>query len=245
MSKCIDCQKDLNTSSKWLKTLRCHSCENKRRHNVGFFNSKGKNNPNYKTGKSYKQFFCKICINPISRSNVYSGQKMCRCCMNQIRGFNQRKIINLNCIDCGKPISLASYYGNKRCQSCHAKNLWKLHIFKIKKGKNHPSYIDGRTKIQHKIRNQKIYSNWVKKCFWRDNYTCQLCGQRGGNLNVHHKLPLATIVKLYRIKNWKQAQKCKLLWDINWGITLCRKCHETIDIQLRNSKFGKSTKRRN
>jgi hypothetical protein len=45
----------------------------------------------------------------------------------------------------------------------------------------------------------------------RDNYTCQLCGQRGGDLQVDH------------IQSWKDY--VDLRFDINNCRTLCSRCH--------------------
>lgn len=64
---------------------------------------------------------------------------------------------------------------------------------------------------QHLARNNTYYKEWIRKVFERDNYTCQCCGKRGGNLNAHH---------LYNFSEHKD-----LRYDINNGITLCEKCH--------------------
>lgn len=63
----------------------------------------------------------------------------------------------------------------------------------------------------HMARNNTYYKEWVRKVFERDNYTCQCCGKRGGNLNAHH---------LYNFSEHEE-----LRYDINNGITLCEKCH--------------------
>ena len=43
--------------------------------------------------------------------------------------------------------------------------------------------------------------------------------------NAHHIKTRSSIVKKFNIKTIKQALKCSELWDINNGITLCKKCH--------------------
>jgi len=53
--------------------------------------------------------------------------------------------------------------------------------------------------------------NWREFIFNRDNYTCQICGKRGCNLNSHH------------IKSWKNYPK--LRFDTTNGISLCVECH--------------------
>ena len=58
------------------------------------------------------------------------------------------------------------------------------------------------------------YKRWRDSIFERDDYTCQECFKRGGNLNVHHILPYKDYPDEYFTLNYLN------------GITLCRKCHE-------------------
>ena len=67
------------------------------------------------------------------------------------------------------------------------------------------------TSEQHMARNNTYYKEWKDKVFKRDNYTCQCCGKRGGNLNAHH------------IYNFSKHPD--LRYDVDNGITLCEKCH--------------------
>jgi len=55
------------------------------------------------------------------------------------------------------------------------------------------------------------YMEWRKKIYERDDFTCQKCGEVGGNLNAHH------------IKSW--AKHPDLRYIIENGITLCYGCH--------------------
>ena len=59
--------------------------------------------------------------------------------------------------------------------------------------------------------NNTYYKEWKNKVFKRDNYTCQCCGKRGGNLNAHH---------LYNFSEYED-----LRYDVENGITFCERCH--------------------
>ena len=72
----------------------------------------------------------------------------------------------------------------------------------------------GVTPIHEKIRKEIGYKKWRKNVFERDNYVCQKCGKRGGNLHVHHDLSFADYPDL-RI-------------EILNGMTLCVSCHRKV-----------------
>lgn len=98
-------------------------------------------------------------------------------------------------------------------------------------GMNNPSWRGGITPLYEKIRHSLQYELWREKIFKRDNYTCQNCGGRGGNLEVHHMKPFSKIIEEYNIKDFESAYKCKVLWDIHNGITFCQNCHGENDPQ--------------
>lgn len=119
---------------------------------------------------------------------------------------------------------------------------WRENIGKINKGKfgiKASNWRGGRTPLYKLIRTNFEYNLWTKKIFARDNYTCQMCNKKGGDLEAHHhKKKFATILTEF-LKEYDQfspiedietllqlAMKYKPFWDINNGITLCRKCHK-------------------
>ena len=55
------------------------------------------------------------------------------------------------------------------------------------------------------------YASWRTAVFERDDYTCQVCGTRGGALRSHH------------INNFAEHENERL--DVANGVTLCQGCH--------------------
>lgn len=83
----------------------------------------------------------------------------------------------------------------------------------------------GISKINELVRNMLEYFIWRSQVFERDNWTCQTCKKRGLYLEAHHNKELNKILQDYNIKNVSQARKCKLLWDLDNGVSLCEDCH--------------------
>jgi len=61
-----------------------------------------------------------------------------------------------------------------------------------------------------------------------DNYTCQHCGIKGGELNSHHIKRVSDIRKEYNLKTIEDALSCEPLWDISNGISYCSDCHKLL-----------------
>jgi hypothetical protein len=183
MNYCIDCKKELNTEAKYSKTIRCKSCENKRRHRLGIFKIKYNiDNPNYKDGlphcidcgtklKDYKSKRCSGCwykFNTGKNHSRFGG------------GIESRKRF---CIDCDKLLNISAFYNNnKRCQECY---------LKINIGINNSNWRGGISKLPYPIEFNDELKELIRK---RDNHICQNCSMTdeehlivcGYNLTIHH-----------------------------------------------------------
>lgn len=96
-------------------------------------------------------------------------------------------------------------------------------------GINNGNWKGGVTSLINLIRSSFKYRQWRDDVFTRDNWTCQNCGDnKGSNLNAHHIKSLTSILQYYEITTYKEALKCKGLWNINNGITFCEDCHKII-----------------
>lgn len=80
------------------------------------------------------------------------------------------------------------------------------------KGARHPRWKGGcYEKIETAIRHSPDYKEWRRHVFQRDDYTCQSCGERGGELHADHEFPFAYFPALR--------------FEILNGRTLCKSCH--------------------
>ena len=104
------------------------------------------------------------------------------------------------------------------------KNLSIINANKL--GSGNPMWIDGRTPVRRRFRSLSKQRCWIRSVFERDNFICQKCGNKEGELNAHHKKGFATILNENGIKTYKDFIDCNELWEVNNGITLCKKCHK-------------------
>ena len=80
------------------------------------------------------------------------------------------------------------------------------------KGKKCHFWKGGKTKENQIIRAGIEYRLWREKVFKRDNYTCWICGLRGGKIHPHH---------LKKFSDYPE-----LRFTISNGLTLCKFCHQ-------------------
>jgi len=112
-----------------------------------------------------------------------------------------------------------AFYGKKHSEK--TKRKWS----KARKGKMvgiiHPQWKGGITPLNQVIRHSTKYKEWRIAVFERDKYCCVSCKKVGGNINAHHILSFSN----YPL----------LRFDVNNGVTLCKKCHRLIHRKRRKS----------
>lgn len=92
-----------------------------------------------------------------------------------------------------------------------------------------PQIFVSTRKLRSLLRRCSLYNRWRNKVFKRDNYTCQMCDIRGGKLHADHIRPFLKVMLENNINTYKDAVKCKKLWSIKNGRTLCKSCHYKTD----------------
>jgi len=127
-----------------------------------------------------------------------------------------------------------------KCQICN--NEWEANWSHLKRGhgcpicalenrsgEHHPRYNPNLTDEERENGRNMIgesYTNWRRKVFEKDKYTCQCCGDnKGGNLTSHH-------LDGY---NWAKDKRI----DVDNGVTLCKLCHGEFH---KIYKYGNNTK---
>ena len=119
-----------------------------------------------------------------------------------------------------------------RTHSSETRRLFKLqrtgksHPHKGAWGPNNPFWKGGITPVHRMVRVMPEYDLWRSKVFQRDNFTCQICGERDVVLNADHIVPFSYILLMEGIRNTADARVCDFLWDIDNGRTLCKSCHK-------------------
>lgn len=132
--------------------------------------------------------------------------------------------IEHQCKICKIVFKTDSYRKNAKVCSLECKKVlmqsleWRKHMSETHKQRVemglHNSYKGGITPINKQIRKSLEYKLWREAIFKRDNYICQECGVRGGELHPHH-------IKAF-------ALFPELRFAIDNGITVCEMCHYRI-----------------
>lgn len=135
------------------------------------------------------------------------SRKYCDVCLKNLRSSKRGHRISPNiCIICEKEF----YNYNKNAKTCSILCRNKYRSIQQRGEKSH-RWQGGKTEATRKIRNRKEYKEWRTSVYERDNFTCNLCGQKGLRLTAHHIIRMSIDI-----------DKSLLLDN---GITLCWGCH--------------------
>lgn len=157
---------------------------------------------------------CEHCSKEFIPKNYHWEQRFCsRKCAGKANGFKNKKAWNKGLVG-------------------YRKGYIMTREQKIKIGNsNRKKHKDNVTPVKNLIRSQFLYREWRAKIYERDDYTCQVCGERSKagkrkEIHAHHIKHLADIIREFEIKTIQDAQNCGELWEINNGITMCVDCHK-------------------
>jgi 5-methylcytosine-specific restriction endonuclease McrA len=91
------------------------------------------------------------------------------------------------------------------------------------RGSAHYKWNGGSSKLNKSIRQLTEHRKWMESVRNRDG-SCKRCGSIE-NLESHHKIGLAELIRANSITTREQARACAELWDLTNGETLCQSCH--------------------
>lgn len=92
---------------------------------------------------------------------------------------------------------------------------WRKKVSKAQLGYKSHLWEGGKTPVHKKIRQSLQAKLWREEVFRRDDFTCQICKNRGGILNADHIKPFAYYPELR--------------FELSNGRTLCVSCHKATD----------------
>jgi hypothetical protein len=169
-------------------------------------NKKGKNNSNYKDGRTLKKHYCIVCkINEITYHTWLLGNKTClHCCKigdNNPNYKNGDTLKKYYCKECGKEISLNNALdGLGRCPSCS------------KVGDKNGNWNNGSSFEPYSIEFTEELREQIRK---RDNYICQNCSMT----EEEHLIVVGKVLSIHHIDyNKKNCEEDNL-------ITICLSCN--------------------
>ena len=89
-------------------------------------------------------------------------------------------------------------------------------------GSQHWNWKGGVSGVAIRLRQSSPYKKWRTAVFQRDEWTCQGCGVRGGDLRAHHLVKFSTILQL------PIDMLNDLIWAVENGMTFCNDCHKEV-----------------
>ena len=192
-------------------------------------------NSNHYPGKSI--FKCAECRKEFKDYHRKRADR--KFCSTECGYKNKQRRVNVNCEYCGVEFEAHAYYlkrgkGKYCSRLCYSR--WKSENWV---GENNPHYgetksFEHRRKISESnlktkaplrkqersvlrdLRKSFEYNEWRIKVYKRDDYTCQMCGDRGNGLKIdaHHTLSFV---------DYPEHR-----FNVDNGITFCKECHGII-----------------
>ena len=138
---------------------------------------------------------------------------ICRHCGKEFNGRKERIYCSRVCRNKGREVTLKTRKKFSIFHSSRKRKPFTLDTkIKMSLAKTGEKEFNGfKSSEQHILRNSKEYIEWRLMVFVRDSFTCQICEHVGGYLEAHH------------IKSFIDYPE--LRFNVNNGITLCKKCH--------------------
>jgi len=143
----------------------------------------------------------------------------------------EKNYVQKKCLQCGKKMDVLKTRVNdshgKFCsKKCYTE--WEKHLFG-----DCPAELE-------RIRGLSVYRTWRKIVLVKDKHKCQDCGLENCLLEADHIIPLVQLLVENKIKTLDAARRCDVLWDIDNGQALCRKCHHRKTARERKliNKYG-------
>lgn len=136
--------------------------------------------------------------------------KLCECGCGMPAPIAQRTCIRYGAIK-GRP---QRFIQNHHRRGAKASEETKNKMSEARKGDKHWNWKGGITPENRAARTTSGQLEWVRKVKERDDFTCQICYERGVYLHSHHILSFANFPKLRNV--------------LDNGITLCEKCHRLV-----------------
>ena len=166
---------------------------------------------------------CVVCGNEF---NAVPARTQAKCCSNSCRYVLQKttRLGESNgrwkggdpekpCQFCGGPIKrkglpFSIWQERKFCsKDCVVQGQKRFY------GTEHPRF-NPQSTSRTRLFSKGTQREWSARVMVRDDFVCQSCGKRGGDMHAHH------------IKPWKDHPE--LRFDVSNGTTLCVKCHRAV-----------------
>lgn len=162
---------------------------------------------------SRKRKFCsRKCYTDSKKVDLMKTCEICGSIFEQRNSFGRYKLKRVCSRSCFSGLMKSIKTGTKNPHSPATRRK----MSDAQRGAKHHNWKGGTyTKIETEIRHSPEYKSWRKAVFARDDWTCQACGQRGGELQADHELPFAHFPDLR--------------FEVLNGRTLCKSCHKKTD----------------